>query len=189
MGYPFDSSLFADSSRCKNLSDLAHSDDAVFDDGFVTRLPIISAFDMDSFAKGAMRHYTGNAFPSCDAVIQDDNGRFLFIEFKNQRVGNVDDKQLLSKVFGSLLIANMTSAQMLPLRELMKRSVFIVVFPEQDYATMLGYALAHSAFPGRPILWGLDRLVAAEMLADAYTVTDREFVDMNICGVEKEARK
>ena len=40
------------------------------------------------------------------------------------------------------------------------------------------YALAHSAFPGRPILWGFDRLVAAEMLADAYTVTDREFVGM-----------
>ena len=41
-------------------------------------------------------------------------------------------------------------------------------------------AAAHPAFPGRPILWGLDRLVAAEMLADAYTVTDRVFVELGI---------
>ena len=180
MGYPFDKSILLERSRQKSLRDLAESEDDVFDEGFTDRLPSRSAFDSDTFAKGALKRFTGNALPSCDAVTIDGDGRFFCIEFKNQRVSNVDANKVLSKVFGSLLMVNMTSAQDITLRELMKRTVFVVVFPEQDYATMLGYALAHSAFPGRPILWGLDRLVAAEMLADAYTMTDREFAAMNI---------
>ena len=156
MGYPFDKSILLERSRQKSLRDLAESEDDVFDEGFTDRLPSRSAFDSDTFAKGALKRFTGNALPSCDAVTIDGDGRFFCIEFKNQRVSNVDANKVLSKVFGSLLMVNM------------------------DYATMLGYALAHSAFPGRPILWGLDRLVAAEMLADAYTMTDREFAAMNI---------
>lgn len=54
---------------------------------------------------------------------------------------------------------------------------------------MLGYALAHSALPGGPILWGLDRLVAAEMFADAYTVTEKEFAKLDIIVTEVQHGK
>ena len=175
MGYPFGKSILSEPSRQKSLCDLAASKDKVFDTGFPDRMPSAPAFDLDTFAKGAMKHYTGNVLPSCDAVIKHKKGRFYLIEFKNQAVANVDGNKILSKVFGSLLMVNMTTAQNITLRELMKRAIAIVVFPEQDYSTMLGYALAHSAIPGRPILWGLGTLVDAEMLADAYTMTDKEF--------------
>lgn len=182
MGYPFDKSILLEPSRQKSVRDLACSEDAVFDESFADRLPSASAFDSDTFAKGALKRFTGNALPSCDAVVQDGEGRYFCIEFKNQRVGNIDACKILNKVFGSLLMVNMTSAQDIALRQLMKNMVFVVVFPEQDYSTMLGYALAKSASHDRPILWGLDRLVESEMLADAYTVTDKEFVRMGFLG-------
>lgn len=175
MGYPFGKSILSEPSRQKSLCDLAASRDKVFDIGFPDRLPLVSAFDLDAFAKGAMKQYTGNVLPSCDAVIKHEKGLFYFIEFKNQPAANVDANKILGKVFGSLLMMNMTAAQNITLRELMKRTIAVVLFPEQDYSTMLGYALAHSAIPGRPILWGLGTLVDAEMLADAYTMTDKEF--------------
>lgn len=187
MGYPFDKSILLEPSRQKSFRDLAGSEDAVFDEGFADRLPSALAFDSDSFANGALKRYTGNAIPSCDAVMQDGEGRFFCVEFKNQRVGNIDADKILSKVFGCLLMLNMTYAQDITPRQLMKSTVFVVVFPEQDYSTMLGYALAKSAFPDRPILWGLDRLVESEMLADAYTVTDKEFRRMGFLGNGKSS--
>ena len=187
MGYPFDKSILLEPSRQKSFRDLAGSQDAVFDEGFAARLPCALAFDSDTFASGALKRYTGNALPSCDAVMQDGEGRFFCVEFKNQRVGNIDASKILSKVFGSLMMVSLTAAQDFTPRELMKRTVFVVVFPEQDYSTMLGYALAKLAFPHRPILWGLDRLVEAEMLADAYTVTDKEFVMMGFAGKGKSS--
>ena len=108
MGYPFDKSILLEPSRQKSFRDLADSDDAVFDEGFADRLPSALAFDSDSFAKEALKRYTGNALPSCDAVMQDGEGRFFCVEFKNQRVGNIDAGKILSKVFGCLLMLNMT---------------------------------------------------------------------------------
>lgn len=170
--YPFSPAPELVFSKKKPLSELAFSNDSVFDCDFPNRLPHINAFDLDSFAAGTMKRFTGTPVPSVDALHIGSNGLFYFIEFKNQKTGNIDREQLRRKLFGSYLIALATFFQNNSLQTLMKHSVFVIVFPKQDYSMTIGKALAQ--FAGKS-LWKLDELVENEMVSKVLTLTDEEF--------------
>lgn len=175
MAYPFSQNCLFDESRKKALAELAESAGDVFDKDFPDRLPDLNALDLDGFAEGPLKKYTGETLATSDTLVIDEDGVYWFVEFKNQRLSNGDGPRIQRKAVESLLVACMTSAQQKTLRELMRKSVFVVVFPEQDYSTMLGKALARDAYGSDAVLWRLDKLVKAEILHAAHTVTDREF--------------
>lgn len=179
--YPFPKEYASLPAPCRSLAELAHSDDAVFDGEFPNRLPKVSAYDCDAFAKGALKRYSGKRLPSADALLQGKDGRWYFIEFKNQPAKNIEGEKVKSKAVGSVTIAALTVGQSLAMREVMAKTVYVVVFPTQDYSTQIGYWLAKQANGGaRATLWGLDELVSGQMLSDAYTLTDQEFQTLQI---------
>lgn len=175
MPYPFSQEILFAEGRQKTLAKLAESTDNVRDKEFPSRLPQMGAPDLDGFARGPLKKYTWQTLPSSDTLVVDKEGFHWFVEFKNQPANNIEGQEIHGKVFGSLLLANLTCSQCMTLRELMSKSIFVVVFPHRDYSTMLGKALAQDAYGPKAVLWGLDKLVKAEMLHDAHTVTDLEF--------------
>ena len=175
--YPFPVAYEEFPSPRRKFGELAHTSDPAFDTGFSGRLPDIEAYDVDAFAQGSLKRFTGSAIPSPDALARGHDGKWYLVEFKNQRVGNVESKDILRKAAGGLTIAAMTMGQASAMRDVMSRIVYVVVFPRQDYSTQIGYWLAGQASDAgcKPLLWGVERLIDATMVADAFTIPDNEF--------------
>lgn len=202
MAYPFEHPASSFAKEKATLAVLAETDDP-FDPGFPVRLPLLEAYSFDTIKKKVCAYRQAKKekrlLRSADALIvtgdavgQSPNDAsaalFWFIEFKNQKVDNVqsydDSKEnaLMIKAFDSLSLCAMTFGRTISMHDLQKRAVFIVVYPKQNYSEQLLAALGRLAdnnpnpWTRRP-MWLLDKLLDAGFYRHILTVDDAEFVD------------
>lgn len=177
MPLPFSVAELTNSLQTASFEELANvgAGTKPFDPSFGSRLPKKTGYDWDALAKGPAKKCLGPTLASCDACCLGLDGLYYFIEFKNQREQNIIAAETRNKVFGSLLLASLTIANHETMHDLMEKSVFVVVFPNQNYLDMIGYDLSKLAAPGSIPLWNLDKLESAGVIRKAHTVTDADF--------------
>lgn len=195
MNYPFRNSADVFLKDRQPFSCLAHTE-SPFDRDFPNRLPSAEAYDFDEITKKVCAYRSSREkrlLHSADALViscvhgNADNGKlhrvFCFVEFKNQKVENIQstkdpsDNTLMMKAFDSLSICAMTFSRDMAMSELQDSAVFVVVYPRQNYSDrfldVLG-KLASGDGVSKP-LWNLDRLVDAGFYKRVLTIDDEEF--------------
>ena len=203
MKYPFADAATVFEGNRKTFSELAKTEHP-FDEDFPNRLPACNAYDFDLVTRRVCAYRSlkeKRLLCSADALVilsseqstEDGNDKTLycFIEFKNQKVDNIqslkdsDDNTLQVKAFDSLSVCAMTFARNVSMAELQQKSIFVVVYPRQNYSERFLASLGElSAENGtmRP-LWKLDKLQDAGFFRKVYTVSDEEFNRLSILNV------
>lgn len=191
MPYPFEEPIRNFSGLIKPLGDLAVTE-TPFDASFVSRLPSVSAYDFDEIKNRVCAFRSLNAkqcLRSADAFIIDGQGtsaQYYFIEFKNQRVNNIqsvrdpDRNELMQKAFDSLSILAMTFGRNIPMKELQRHSTFIVVYPRQDFSERFNAILNECANGRDHPLWNLDKLTKNGFFAGIKTIDEEKLAAMSL---------
>ena len=194
MKNPFEYSKETFENEKKPFKELARTDSA-FDANFPNRLPSVTAYDFDKIAKAVCNYRSSKKKPlhSADALLILSSNPFsgentgmpyyCFIEFKNQRVENIqslkdpDENDLMMKAFDSLAICAMTFTREIAMSELQQNSIFIVVFPKQDYSERFLEALGRlSSVKGKTsALWNLNKLEDNGFFSKVLTLDDGDF--------------
>ncbi len=202
MNYPFVDSNKAFKSDRKPFQELAKTD-SPFDDGFPNRLPHVIAFDFDAITRKVCAYRSSREkklLHSADALLifesdesayaEAKKNTYCFIEFKNQKVENIQsikepgDNDLMMKAFDSLSVCAMTFSYDSSMADLQRDSVFIVVYPKQDYSVRFLDALNElSSDKGeKKPLWKLDKLQDAGFFSKVLTIDDEEFGRLPFIG-------
>ena len=195
MNYPFEKSDIAFQNNRKLFCELAKTD-SPFDEDFPNRLPSIMAYDFDKIKERACAYrssqskkllYSADALVILPSEASLDAGakkiRYCFIEFKNQKVDNIqsvkdpDDNDLMMKAFDSLSVCALTFARGIPMVELQQKSMFIVVYPKQDYSEKILEVLNELSAENGEVkpLWLLDKLENAGFINKVLTIDDEQF--------------
>lgn len=193
MNYPFEKSDIVFQNNRKLFSELAETD-SPFDKNFPNRLPSVTAFDFDKIKERVCAYRSPKKLlHSADALVifqleeALDAGvkkiKYCFIEFKNQKVDNIqsvkdqDDNDLIMKAFDSLSVCAMTFAHGIPMAELQQKSMFIVVYPKQEYSVKFLDVLNQlsSRNGDTKPLWLLDKLEDAGFFSKILTIDDEQF--------------
>lgn len=198
MSYPFANPEMAFGGDIASFSELAYTD-SPFDDAFPGRLPQINAYNFDDITKKVCSYRSAKdkkLLHSADAMVilsledvadvEFKGVKYCFIEFKNQKVENVQsvkeptDNALMRKAFDSLSICAMTFSRDCSMADLQKSSAFIVVYPRQNYSDKFLSILNELSLGDgtRKPLWLLDRLQDAGFFRKVLTIDDREFGEL-----------
>lgn len=195
MNYPFANSNIVFRYDIKSFQELAKTD-SPFDEDFPNRLPEATAYDFDKITERVCAYRTAKSkklLHSADAlmILQSDASwdegskkpTYCFIEYKNQKVDNIqslkepDDNDLMKKAFDSLSVCAMTFTHGIPMAELQRKSIFIVVYPKQDYSVRFLEALNQLSSENGKVkpLWLLDKLENAGFFSKVLTIDDDQF--------------
>lgn len=195
MKYPFANSNIVFRYDIKSFQELAKTD-SPFDKDFPKRLPAVKAYDFDKITEKVCAYrsskskkllHSADAFMILQSVASWDVGSkkptYCFIEFKNQKVDNIqsikepDDNDLMKKAFDSLSVCAMTFTHGIPMAELQQQSLFIVVYPKQDYSVRFLEALNQLSSENGEVkpLWLLDKLENAGFFSKVLTIDDEQF--------------
>lgn len=193
MNYPFANSNIVFQDDRKPFRELAETD-SPFDKDFPNRLPHVMAYDLDAIKeKVCVYRSSRKLLHSADALVifqleeALDAGakkiRYCFVEFKNQKADNIqsvkdpDDNDLMMKAFDSLSVCAMTFTHGIPMAELQQKSMFIVVYPKQDYSVRFLDVLNQLSSEKGEVkpLWLLDRLENAGFFSKVLTIDDEQF--------------
>ena len=93
----------------KSLSEASQDDN-----GFSLIVSPCQAYKLDDFARKTYRKPGNNVPSACDAFWES-KGKFWFIEFKNQKTGNVNKMDIWKKALNSIFIARMIINQKISL--------------------------------------------------------------------------
>ena len=195
MNYPFENSNTVFQNDIKSFQKLAKTD-SPFDKDFPNRLPAVAAYDFDKITERVCAYRSSKSkklLHSADAlmILQSDASRdagskkptYCFIEFKNQKVDNIqstkepDDNDLMKKAFDSLSVCAMTFTHGIPMAELQRQSLFIVVYPKQDYSIRFLEALNQLSSENGEVkpLWLLGKLENAGFFSKVLTIDEDQF--------------
>lgn len=130
---------------------------------------------LDSIARKVCEAWrNGNYLSSADAYVEKD-GKYYFIEFKNQKADHIDKREVQKKAFDSISIMRTALNQEITLDQLCRNAVFIVVFRDTEGYEELENDLAQFAKATEPVLFGLEPLKNS-LYADVHTIPKAEFV-------------
>lgn len=176
MAYPYLSGLVNYSEYRKSLTDLAASSDKKQIGRFCAGLDHIWAYALDKLKK-PLKTQRGSLYRSVDALYEGNDQCYYFIEFKDQPNGNVDYDAVLAKAVDSLVIGGFMFASDQKLVDVMRRSIFILVYDNPDdkllngFSDMAGNRGAPKDQYGECILRKLDRLADFGFYAEVHTWT------------------
>ena len=170
--------------------------DRPFDEDFPKRLPCVTAYDYDTITRKVCAYRSSQEkklLHSADALLiltpkllRNPDSRkpiYCFIEFKKQKVDNIqslkapEDNDLMKKAFDSLSVCAMTFSREISMAELQHYSIFIVVYPKQDYSVRILEVLNELSSENgetKP-LWLLDKLENAGFFKKVLTIDDEKF--------------
>ena len=180
MAYPHKVGLKNYRVYYKTLPKLAESSDKRLISRFCEGLDNVHAFALDKL-KGILKKDRGCLYKSCDALYVGSDGRYYYIEFKDQPSGNVDRDALRTKAIDSLVIAGLTFAGDKKLFDVMKQSVLIIVYNNADDKLLdkLGKAAGNKACRvdryGESILWGLESLQERSFFNEVHSWSEESF--------------
>ncbi len=202
MSYLFEDPMENFRELMKPLQDLAWTE-TPFDQNFCDRLPNGKAYDFDKIKDRvcAFRSKATKSLRSADAFLsvnEDSGAKYYFIDFKNQKVGNIQSvkdqgkNELIQKAFDSLLVMAMTFGRNVSMKEIQEHSVFIVVYPKQDFSVRFLEVLNQCA-DSRP-LWNLDKLISNGFYQSVHTISDEDFSELSLksnlfCESRREIRR
>lgn len=133
-------------------------------------------YDFDGIAADICREWRmGENLSSCDGMIITD--RIYLVEFKNQRMMNIDRKVLAKKAFDTLyLIQHALPDKKLTIEEIGKSCILYVVHAGSDSASFSGFRSKAASFADErhPVDFGLSKF--RRLYNDVFTVGSCEFI-------------
>ena len=180
MAYPHKAGLENYDAYYKTLPEVAESSDKRLISRFCSGLDSVSVFALYKL-KGILKKDRGCLYKSCDALYAGSDGRYYYIEFKDQPAGNVDRDVLRTKAMDSLVIAGLTFASDQKLVDMMKRSVLIVVYdnPDDKILELLSKFAEEKGGQkdryGEQVLWGLDSLQERSFFDEVHSWSEGSF--------------
>lgn len=182
MAYPYLAPLsdFAHrKSDFKALSEVSKGTTKFYDQDFSKSMPAIDAINLDILAQKDFSKYSENPLTSCDALLRDCEGHYYLIEFKNQRSGNIDRKEIHKKIIDSLSLIHFCFEPSESVCGIASRVKVYVVFPDQNAFLKIVSAVNESARPKKISLknplWDLDVFVRDSFVTEVHTETLSEF--------------
>lgn len=142
-----------------------------------------------------VERYLDHTFATTDAFVCGVDDRFYFIEFKNQTKVNInlEREKLCNKAFESPLAVSFDLLADVPMGEVRKRAVFVVVYREdpvvrgKSQSVMLeqlnGHRTKEVMHGDRVVrMFGLDKFMRGSypMYAKVYAFTEEEFNDFSV---------
>ena len=133
-----------------------------------------TVLNLDKVASSYIKNLYGDkVLASCDALFCK-NGKYYFIEFKNQDEKNVSSNDVRAKTFSSILIANLLLCPQCSISDLSSNSELFVVFKDSDepnYINKLAYKLnLLSNLSGEPLFFKLRPYIDNGMYKDIHTI-------------------
>ena len=142
-----------------------------------------------------IERYLAHNFATADAFVRGVDGRFYFIEFKNQSKENInlEREKLCNKAFESPLAVSFDLLADVPMGEVRKRAIFVVVYREdpvvrgKSQSVMLEQLDRHrtkEVTRGDRVvcMFGLDKFMRGSypMYVKVYAFTEEEFNDFSV---------
>ena len=156
----------------KSLSDCSRDDNAK---AALIESPLLQAYKLDTIAKYVCKRLRGGmTLAGCDAYLEK-NGKYYFIEFKNQDSAEVSAEDIRKKAYDSISTLRMAIDQKIQLDDLCENALFFVVFrDEQPPALLAAQKKTGELAEEEPILFGL-RKIKGKLYKEIHTIPKADF--------------
>ncbi len=141
-------------------------------------------YNFDSITTAICREWRmGENLSSCDGLILTD--KIYLVEFKNQRMMNIDKKVLHKKAFDTLYLLQRAAFEYMSLEELGKKCVLYVVHVKSESASFDSFRAKVAGFAkeNHPIDFALSKY--RKLYSDVYTVGRDDFIKEHIPRIFK----